>query len=187
MLRHSTRTFFVNAEHGPRKIVKWGIYRTRRAITSSQHSGYESTFTRPPSAYGWRYHLDNTIQFILWASFGSAAIHLLNIKQKYSDKERRLTTKIAVLKDIIRRVNEGEEVDVARELKTGKSEEEREWEEVMNSFREEAGIEIKKVSLDSQIYVEASTSVRDRVQNRPDPSSSTPETREYKGGWFWKS
>ncbi|CCG81421.1 Putative uncharacterized protein [Taphrina deformans PYCC 5710] len=56
-----------------------------------------------------------------------------------------MSTKIAILKDVIRRIANGEEVDVAKELRVGKTEEEREWEEVMNSFREDAGVGPKEV------------------------------------------
>lgn len=164
---------------------------------SSRYSGYETTGKRQPSKYGWRYHLDNTFQFILWASFGSAAIHLLNIKQTYAEKDRRLSTKIAVLKDIIRRVGEGEQVDIARELKVGKTEEEREWEEVMNSFRQEAGIDVSSdVGRD-----ENDTSTKQLTDSRL-PSTSQPlspasnhtgdkpsivKDSPHSSGWFWKT
>lgn len=164
--------------------------RCASTTTSSQYSGYETTFTPPPSAYGWRYHIDNTIQFILWASFGSAAIHLLNIKQKYSDKERRLSTKIAVLKDIIRRVHEGEDVDIARELKVGRSEEEKEWQEVMDSFREQAGIEIKRLESDTRSFSDAISALeRPTSEARLVPLDGRlggSQSATSKGGWFWR-
>lgn len=75
---------------------------------------------------------------MLWASFGSAAIHLLNIKQKYADKERKLSTKIEILKDVITRIGNGEDVDVEKELRVGRTEEEREWQEVLDAFKRQA-------------------------------------------------
>lgn len=179
----------------PRISGRWAS--SSAAASSSRYSGYEMPTKRQPSKYGWRYHLDNTFQFILWASFGSAAIHLLNIKQKYEEKDRRLSTKIAVLKDIIRRVGEGEEVDVVRELRVGKTEEEREWEEVMNSFRQEAGIDIGTEARHSEVTAETGDKVNSRIQSAPPDRNLTPliarsemskpSEKHQSSGWFWKT
>lgn len=169
--------------------LSWSVW-SRNVSTSAaaKHTAYETTFPRPPSAYGWQYHLDNTIQFVLWAAFGSAAIHLLNIKQKYTEKERRLSTKIAILKDIIRRVGDGEDVDIARELKVGKTEEEREWEQIMNSFKEDSGIEIKQSS-ESAVDAESSLkhSIKDSTSSSSQDGSSIAASHPIarKQGWFW--
>ena len=129
--------------------------------------------------------MDNTFQFILWASFGSAAIHLINMKQKYAEKERRLSTKIAILKDIIKRVGEGEDVDVAKELKVGKTEEEREWEEVINSFREEADFVLDSpspINKKAEHPLEETASATAQVHD----SSSQVVTSSGVSGWFWR-
>ena len=110
-------------------------HRLQSAISQSSRA---ATMDKPPSRFGWRYHADNTLQFILWASFGSAAIHLLNIKQKFEEKDRKLSNKIALLKDVITRIGQGEDVDVEKELRVGHFEEEAEWQEIMDSFLRDA-------------------------------------------------
>lgn len=129
--------------------------------------------------------MDNTFQFILWASFGSAALHLLNIKQKYADKERRLSTKIAILKDIIKRVGDGETVDVEKELKIGKTEEERDWEDVINAFREDAGIPSVR---QSQLSVNSETmNARPLATNANTTDTGDTRLPTVSRGWFWSS
>lgn len=155
--------------------------------SSSQYSGYDAAHAKIPSKYGWRYHLDNTFQFILWASFGSAAIHLINIKQKYAEKDRRLSTKIALLKDIIKRVGNGEDVNVAKELKVGKTEEERDWEEIMSSFREEAERAVGADGSDSKDKRTESIQQNLPEESRnPERQSGLVETQANKSGWFWR-
>ena len=86
--------------------------------------------------HGWRAQLDNTFQFVLWASFGSAAIHLINVKQRFADRQRGYDTRIAVLRDIIDRVGRGEDVDVGKELRVGEREGEQDWEDMVRGIEE---------------------------------------------------
>lgn len=156
-----------------------------------RYSGFRDICDKPASAYGWRYHLDNTIQFILWASVGSAAIHLLNIKQEYKEKERRLSTKIAILRDVIKRVGQGEDVDIARELQVGRTEEEKEWEEVLASFREAAGLTEEEQSTQAT----ASTKTQSVGSTMSNAQGIDHDTLKDRGnilkatsrGWFWQS
>lgn len=116
---------------------------------------------------------------------------MLNIKQKYSDKERRLSTKIAVLKDVIKRIQEGEDVDIARELGTGRTEDEREWQEVMDSFREDAGLDITKSLIydpveTSQLKSLAEDDIHSGSSTLPYDATTVKATGN-SSGWFWRS
>jgi hypothetical protein len=118
------------------------------------------TFKRMASRLGWRAHIDNTVQFILWAGFGSAAIHLINIKQAYAERERKLDTKIGLLRNVIERIGKGEQVDVAKELRVGRTEEEREWEEMMGAFKDDADKAINRPDADKTVVRAAATTAQ---------------------------
>ncbi|BFZ54445.1 hypothetical protein PYCC9005_001481 [Savitreella phatthalungensis] len=82
-----------------------------------------------------RSQADNTFQFVLWATFGSAAIHLINIKQAYKERNRILDTRISVLRNLIERVGRGDpHVDIAKELRTGEQRGEDDWEAVIQGI-----------------------------------------------------
>ncbi|ORY83806.1 hypothetical protein BCR37DRAFT_280681 [Protomyces lactucae-debilis] len=129
----------------------------------------------------WKSHVDNTVQFVLWASFGSAAIHLINIKQAYAEKERKLDTKIGILRNVIDRIGKGEQVDVGRELKVGKTEEEREWEEMMGAFRDDADKTLQRPATDAPAVQDANL---DAKSSQPDPACQPVQAQR---GRFWAS
>ena len=57
------------------------------------------------------------------------SIQMIALKNKHDAFERRAGAKIGLLKEIIERIQNGEEVDVEGLLGTGDSKREREWEE----------------------------------------------------------
>ncbi len=58
---------------------------------------------------------------------GSNAINTIKMKSEYLLASRKTDIKIAQLKDVLDRVQRGEDVDVAKELGTGDEQREREW------------------------------------------------------------
>jgi hypothetical protein len=71
---------------------------------------------------------------ILGLLVGSQAIQILWLKQERAHSTRRVETKIGVLREVIERVQRGEEVDVEKLLGTGDEVREREWAEGELSF-----------------------------------------------------
>ena len=53
---------------------------------------------------------------------------MITLRNEFSNFNRKSDAKIALLKDVIERIQKGEEVDVAGILGTGDPEQEREWE-----------------------------------------------------------
>ncbi|KAF1984209.1 hypothetical protein K402DRAFT_395876 [Aulographum hederae CBS 113979] len=78
-----------------------------------------------------------TTFIILGLLIGSQAIQLLVLKKEIAAFSRKAEGKIGLLKEVIRKVREGEEVDVEKMLGTGRDGEEREWEEVMREIEHE--------------------------------------------------
>ncbi|KAL1637579.1 hypothetical protein SLS56_000717 [Neofusicoccum ribis] len=63
---------------------------------------------------------------------GSNAINTLILRRDIADFTRKADAKIALLREVLEKVQNGEEVDVERILGTGRQESEREWEEEQN-------------------------------------------------------
>lgn len=72
-----------------------------------------------------------TPYIILGLLVGSQAIQSLWLKQERAHSLRKAEAKIGILREVIERVQNGEEVDVERVLGTGNQENEREWAEGM--------------------------------------------------------
>ena len=68
---------------------------------------------------------------------GSQAIQILALKREHLNYSLRTDAYIAKLREVIGRVQRGEDVDVKKELGTGDEKREREWEEVMREIAKE--------------------------------------------------
>lgn len=54
---------------------------------------------------------------------------MLTLRNEYSSFSRKADQKIALLKEVLEKVQKGEQVDVEKVLGTGDEEQEREWED----------------------------------------------------------
>ncbi|KAL8763130.1 MAG: hypothetical protein Q9184_001023, partial [Pyrenodesmia sp. 2 TL-2023] len=68
---------------------------------------------------------------------GSNAMQMIALKSEFTTFSRRADAKIGLLKEVIRRVQNGEDVDVKGLLGTGDSEQENEWEQVIQEIEQE--------------------------------------------------
>ena len=71
---------------------------------------------------------------ILAVLVGSNAINLIALRNQMQAFTRKTDAKLALLREVVLRVKDGEEVDVKRLLGTGDPEAEKEWEEVMKEL-----------------------------------------------------
>jgi hypothetical protein len=67
---------------------------------------------------------------------GSNAINLISIKREMLNFTRQTDAKLELLREVVQRVKNGEDVDVKKALGTGDQEHEREWEQVMKELEE---------------------------------------------------
>lgn len=83
---------------------------------------------------GW-----NPATFYIWMFLliGSQAIQLLGLKGAYAKFSQETDAKLELLRDVVRRIQNGEKVDVERVLGTGDEKKEREWEDVMKELEAE--------------------------------------------------
>lgn len=71
---------------------------------------------------------------------GSQAIQILWLKQERAHALRKAEAKIGLLREVIERVQNGEDVDVEKVLGTGDESAEREWKEVLKEVKEEEAL-----------------------------------------------
>lgn len=70
-----------------------------------------------------------TFYIVIFTLIGSQAIRMLTLKNDYAAYRRTTDAKIELLKEVIERVKNGENVDVEKILGTGDEAKEKEWEE----------------------------------------------------------
>ena len=70
-----------------------------------------------------------TFFIIIFLLIGSMSINLLSVKQDYAAFVRQSDARIGVLREVVEKLQRGEEVDVERVLGTGDPEKELEWDE----------------------------------------------------------
>lgn len=76
-----------------------------------------------------------TFYIVMFTLIGSQAIRMLTLKNNYAAYRRSTDAKIELLREVIERVQRGEDVDVEKLLGTGDEAKEREWEEGMLLLR----------------------------------------------------
>lgn len=75
-----------------------------------------------------------TIFIVLGILVGSNAINLLALKKEMLNFSRKTDAKLSLLREVLQRVKNGEDVDVEKLLGTGDPKSEQEWEDVMQEL-----------------------------------------------------
>ena len=70
-----------------------------------------------------------TFFIVIFLLIGSNAINLISLRNDFTTFSRRTDAKIGLLREVIQRVQKGEDVDVEGLLGTGDPEKEKEWED----------------------------------------------------------
>ena len=79
---------------------------------------------RPPKEWN-----PATFFIMIFLLIGSNGIHFINLKQRYSVDSRQADNKIALLQEVLKKVQAGEDVDVEKMLGTGDPLAEQEWQD----------------------------------------------------------
>ncbi|PSS18620.1 hypothetical protein M430DRAFT_140003 [Amorphotheca resinae ATCC 22711] len=78
-----------------------------------------------------------TFFIFIFLFIGSMSIQMIALRNEYTAFMRRADAKIGLLKEVIERIQKGEEVDVEGLLGTGDAKREKEWEEVLQEIEQE--------------------------------------------------
>ncbi|EMC94461.1 hypothetical protein BAUCODRAFT_124085 [Baudoinia panamericana UAMH 10762] len=92
--------------------------------------------TSPPAPKERRRWNPATTFILLAILVGSNAINLIALRNDMANFSRKTDAKLELLREVLKRVQNGEDVDVKKELGTGDPEKEAEWEEVMREVAE---------------------------------------------------
>ena len=86
--------------------------------------------------------LKNPATYFIFMSLliGSQAIQLVTLRRGFDQFTHDTDQKLALLRDVVKRVKAGEDVDVEKELGTGDPAKEKEWEDVMKELESEDAI-----------------------------------------------
>ncbi|KAI0481239.1 hypothetical protein GGR56DRAFT_311178 [Xylariaceae sp. FL0804] len=83
-----------------------------------------------------------TIFIVLFLFIGSNSIQMIILRKDFDEFSRRARLRIGLLREVVERLQKGEEVDVEKALGTGDAEKEQEWEEALKAI--ERGDILKK-------------------------------------------
>ncbi|KAI1879399.1 hypothetical protein JX265_002353 [Neoarthrinium moseri] len=70
-----------------------------------------------------------TFYIVIFLFIGSMSIQMISLRNDFNTHMRRAETRIGILREVIEKLQRGEEVDVEKELGTGDAEKEQEWEQ----------------------------------------------------------
>ncbi|KAK8050002.1 hypothetical protein PG994_011732 [Apiospora phragmitis] len=86
-----------------------------------------------------------TFFIIMFLFVGSMSIQMIALRRDFNTFTRRAETRIGVLREVIEKLQRGEEIDVEKALGTGDAEREKEWEEVLKELeKDEVARNLKK-------------------------------------------
>ncbi|RPB16333.1 hypothetical protein P167DRAFT_602531 [Morchella conica CCBAS932] len=81
-----------------------------------------------------------TFYIAIFLLIGSQAIQIIALRLNHDERMRRANVKIAVLKEVIERLQRGEDVDVEGMLGVGNEKDEKSWEDVLREIEEEDAV-----------------------------------------------
>ncbi|MCJ1420516.1 hypothetical protein MMC32_006873 [Xylographa parallela] len=90
--------------------------------------------TKVPKSKEWN---PATFYIVIFLLIGSNAIQMIALRNEFINFSRKADAKIGLLKEVLERVQRGEDVDVEGLLGTGNEEQEREWEEVLREIEQD--------------------------------------------------
>ncbi|KAF2462595.1 uncharacterized protein BDR25DRAFT_308219 [Lindgomyces ingoldianus] len=125
---HPSPSRYISTESLPRvaQPTFWSSLIPRFPRNHSVHSPPKSKQRNPATPY-----------IVLSMLVGSQAIQTLWLKRDMDHFARRAEAKLGVLREVVERVQRGEDVDVEKVLGTGVEGEERAWQEVIKEIEEE--------------------------------------------------
>lgn len=80
-----------------------------------------------------------TFYIVIFLCIGSMAIQMISLKKNYNTFMRQSEVKIGLLREVLERIQRGEDVDVERVLGTGNPEQEAEWEAALKEIERNQG------------------------------------------------
>lgn len=96
-----------------------------------------------------------TLLIFLAILVGSNAINTIALRNEMVNYNRKTNAKLELLREVVQRVKDGEDVDVRKLLGTGEERAEREWEEVVRDLENAEGIEERRRKREARVKAKA--------------------------------
>ncbi|KAK4635103.1 hypothetical protein CLAFUW4_01703 [Fulvia fulva] len=116
---------------------------------------------------------------------GSNAINIIGIRREMLNFTRQTDAKLELLRDVVQKVQNGEDVDVKKALGTGDPEQEKEWEQVMQELentdmlwegRKKRDAKRAAKAEERRLKDEEKTRAKEMAQHSPDSNNEAPKT-----------
>ncbi|KAL4753751.1 hypothetical protein BDW72DRAFT_190721 [Aspergillus terricola var. indicus] len=104
---------------------------------------------------------------VIFILIGSQAIRMIALKNEYNSYLRSTDAKIRLLKEVIGKIQRGEEVDVEKMLGTGDARVEREWDEVLKEIEREDSLWHQKQKRAEEDKAKAEAPVQEQATKDP--------------------
>ncbi|KAI1144048.1 hypothetical protein F5Y05DRAFT_15267 [Hypoxylon sp. FL0543] len=108
-----------------------------------------------------------TFFIIIFLFIGSMSIQMIALKRDFETFMRRAEVHIGLLREVVEKLQKGEEVDVEKTLGTGDAETEKEWEEVLREI--ERDDILKNVHKTEKSKQSAPPQVKEEAKSPPGP------------------
>ena len=116
--------------------------RLPRLVQPSTLQSIIPRFLRERSSTPVTKRISNPANYFIWIYIliGSQAIRILSLKNEFRNYKRQADLKLAKLREVVEKLQRGEEVNVEKVLGTGDEIAEREWEEALREVESEERI-----------------------------------------------
>ncbi|KAK6197666.1 mitochondrial metal transporter [Pestalotiopsis sp. IQ-011] len=117
-----------------------------------------------------------TFYIVIFLFIGSMSIQMISLKKDFDTHMRRAETKIGILREVVEKLQRGEEVDVEKALGTGDAEQEKEWEKVLREIEQDEGIRNSKKADRSKQTSNANTEPKSAPKNQQGATDGTTKS-----------
>ncbi|PSR75366.1 hypothetical protein BD289DRAFT_345179, partial [Coniella lustricola] len=115
----------------------------RRDTTSSQNSQLSKASKTKQSWFAKEWN-PATFFVIIFLLIGSMSIQMISLRKNFDAFTRRSDVRIGLLREVVERLQNGQEVDVEKVLGSGDPEKEAAWQEVLDEIEKDTAIREKK-------------------------------------------
>lgn len=149
---------------GPATIVDRGFWRSLvpKPLRKENRQALKS--------YGKRWN-PATFFIVIFLLIGSMSIQMITLRNSFDRYMRVSQVRIGLLREVVERIQNGEEVDVEKLLGTGEPEKEADWEAVLRDFEKEerkAPKKEKEASSPPEQTESANSTRNDQEQHQPE-------------------
>ncbi|KAL7816331.1 hypothetical protein V8C44DRAFT_284863 [Trichoderma aethiopicum] len=124
-----------------------------------------------------------TYFIVMFLFIGSMSIQMIALRNQTERYMRQSSLRLAQLREVVHRIQNGEDVDVEQALGTGDPQKETEWEEMLQAIeRDEASRNLEKQP--KQKRTEAQAKTTSQPQSAPQPPSEAPAPVKTKTATF---